>query len=402
MKLGSWCLGFVLSAVALCGAQERTDLFVAGENGYALFRIPALVMTPQQSLLAACEARRLGRSDWDHVDLFVRRSGDSGKTWESARCLVGQADLPVGIQRNPAAIAAGFGREGVFTIHNPTWIADHDTGETHLLYCVEYQRCFMVTTRDGGITFSRPRELTAAFATFRTRYHYNWRVIAVGPGHGVQLSTGRLVAAVWLSTGEGAQAHRPSLCATIFSDDHGLSWQAGQIVARDSDELRNPSETAIVEAGPGKVMLNLRSESPRHRRAISWSADGAGPWSQPAFDEALYEPVCMGSLARCEPVAKNRPPILLFCNPASLEPSRATSTTSVNRPRQNLTLRVSRDAGQTWPIARVIEPGPSAYSDLATDPAGTIFCFYERGGRGPYELLTLVRLPLAELAKDAP
>jgi sialidase-1 len=383
-------------------AVEKTNLFQAGEGGYAMYRIPALVVTPQQTLLAACEARKLGRGDWDHVDLLLRRSTDGGRTWEAARELVGQRDLPLNMARNPAAIAAGLGRDGVFTINNPTWIADASTGETHLLYCVEYGRAFIITSRDGGATFSRPREITQAFETFRSRDGYAWRVIAIGPGHGVRLSTGRLLAAVWLSTGEGGHAHRPSVCATIYSDNQGATWLAGEIVARDPHPLANPSECAVVETTPGRVMLNIRCESPRNRRAIAWSADGATNWSRPEFDDALIEPVCMAGLTRMETVTAGAPHNLLFSNPDSIERRPDAPTTSTSRVRQNLTLRASRDGGKTWPVSRVLEPDHSAYSDLAAGADGTIYCFYERGDMGPYEKLTFACITPALLLKGSP
>src|SRR5262249_9092324 len=37
---------------------EKTTLFTAGEQGYKLFRIPGLVVSPRGTLLAYCEARR--------------------------------------------------------------------------------------------------------------------------------------------------------------------------------------------------------------------------------------------------------------------------------------------------------------------------------------------------------
>jgi hypothetical protein len=55
------------------------------------------------------------------------------------------------------------------------------------------------------------------------------------------------------TAGEGGHAHRPSVCATIYSDDCGGTWHAGAIVARDPDPLPNPSEKAVVEAVPAPV-----------------------------------------------------------------------------------------------------------------------------------------------------
>ena len=37
----------------------------------------------------------------------------------------------------------------------------------------------------------------------------------------------------------------------------------------------------------------------------------------------------------------------------------------------------------SWPTSRTIEPGPSAYSDLAVLDNGTILCFYESGVAQP-------------------
>jgi sialidase-1 len=315
--------------------------------------------------------------------------------------LVGQGDLPADAAHNPAAVERKLTVPGAFTITNPSWISDPSTGKTHLLYCVEYSRAFIITSADGGATFTAPRELTTAFGAFRTRDAYPWRVLAIGPGHGVRLSSGRLVAPVWISLGEGANAHYPSHSATIYSDDRGLTWQAGDIIARHPEPLNKPSETAIVEAAPGRVLVSIRHETAGHRRALAWSADGATGWSRPEFNPDLLEPVCMAALSRIESGQTGAPAVLLFANPASLAPIPNAPTDRPHRVRQNLTVRASLDGGRTWPLARVVEPGPSAYSDLAVTADGQILCFYERGDKGPYEHLTLARFPKEWLLQDA-
>ena len=45
--------------------------------------------------------------------------------------------------------------------------------------------------------------------------------------------------------------------------------------------------------------------------------------------------------------------------------------------RAELVLRLSADQGRSWPIARVLEPGAAAYSDLAVAPDGQVLCLYE-------------------------
>src|SRR5215212_8141341 len=70
----------------MAGAEallEKVDLFEAGKGGYALYRIPGLVVTKQGTVLAYCEARRTGKSDWDSIDILLRRSTDAGKSWST-------------------------------------------------------------------------------------------------------------------------------------------------------------------------------------------------------------------------------------------------------------------------------------------------------------------------------
>ena len=127
----------------------------------------------------------------------------------------------------------------------------------------------------------------------------------------------------------------------------------------------------------GRVMLNIRTESPRNRRIITTSSDGAAGWSEPRFDDALFDPVCCASLVRWH----GKPSALLFVNPDSshLRPKRPGS---VSCPRQNLTARLSTDEGASWPIARVLHGGVAGYSDAATAADGTAFCLFEHGARG--------------------
>jgi sialidase-1 len=263
-------------------------------------------------------------------------------------------------------------------------IPDARTGVVHFLYCVEYMRCFYTRSDDDGKTFAEPVEITTAFDGFRPGYP--WKVLATGPGHGIQLRSGRLVVPVWLSTGTGNHAHRPSVVATIYSDDHGKTWHRGEVLANETDPLTNPSETALAELSDGRVMANIRSESKANRRAVAVSPDGATKWTRPVFDEALAEPICMGSLLKLP----GGP--LLFANPDNLQPAKGDPKPGTPRVRKNLTVRLSPDDGQTWPAAKVLEPGPSAYSDLAAGPDGWVYCAYERGEDGnPYRRLTVAK-----------
>jgi len=65
----------------------------------------------------------------------------------------------------------------------------------------------------------------------------------------------------------------------------------------------------------------------------------------------------------------------------------------------DLLVKRSEDGGKTWPVSRVLYPGPSAYSCLAALPDGDIGCLYEAGQKHPYEKIVFARFSLHRLTK---
>lgn len=367
---------------------EKQDLFTVGDDpAYNIYHIPGIVVSAKGTVLAWCEARQ-GGGDWSDIRILLRRSTDDGKTWSPPRSI---ADVPGPKTKNPFALRLKNVDTTQVTYNNPVLIADRD-GTIHMVFCLEYERVFYQRSHDDGLSWSSPTEITAAFEAFKK--HYGWKVLATGPNHSIQLKSGRLIVPVWLSTGEGGNAHRPSVTATIYSDDQGSTWHAGEIAVPCTDEWINPNETVAVELQDGRVMLNVRNESKHHRRLVVTSPDGAGRWSTPRFDEALLEPICMAGITRYAHAGKS---LLLFSNPHNLEGGReSTPTPGKSRDRKNLSVKISRDEGLTWPVHKTLEPGPSMYSDLTVTQEGTILCFYGSGAKPGFagSALTLARFNL--------
>ena len=116
-------------------------------------------------------------------------------------------------------------------------------------------------------------------------------------------------------------------------------------------------------------MLNIRHESKPRFRGVSISGDGATGWSKFVYHEQLPEPVCMASIVRLSEKPRHKKNRILFANPHNPD----------DRQRKNVTVKLSYDEGETWPVARSVEPGISGYSDLAVGPDGFAYCFYECG-----------------------
>jgi sialidase-1 len=343
---------------------EKSEVFPPGFNGITRYRIPGIVVTPRGTVLAYCEARKHNSSDWGEIEVHLRRSSDGGKSWQSPQHIAHVADR---IEGNPHKPVEG-GREQ--TVNNPVAIVERGTGAIEFLYCVNYARCFSMRSTDDGQTWSKPVEITASFEPFRNKY--DWKVIATGPGHGIQLNSGRLVVPIWLAYGKTG-AHAPSAAATVYSDDHGKSWTAGDLCLPNEGEFGNPNETMLTELSDGRVLLVTRSVSRASRKIITTSPDGATGWSKPEFHEQLWEPTCMASIVR------HPSGVLLFSNPHTLGLDKEGSPVPAGRgKRENLSIKLSRDDGKTWPVNKTLEPGKSAYSDLAVLPDGTVLCLFER------------------------
>ena len=340
------------------GAERfETAVFTSGAGRYHTCRIPSLVVSRKLTLLAFCEGRKTAGNDEGDIDLLLRRSTDSGRTW------------------GPVQLVHEEGGDRPITIGNPCPVVDQETGTIWLIFCRNNNEVFVTSSDDDGLTWSKPKEMTASVKK------PDWGWYATGPGCGIQLHhesrRGRLV--IPCDHREQVDGKPVMFSHVFFSDDHGATWQLGGTVDRHTDECQ------VVELAGGELLINMRNywgttgNRPEigKRRAVSRSGDGGRTWSPLEFDETLIEPICQASMISLEP-APGTKPRLAFCNPASTDK------------RKNLTLRISSDEGKTWPVSEVIDAGPSAYSSMVPLPEGEIGILYEHGN---YRELRFVVVP---------
>ena len=346
---------------------EQTDLFIGGEGGYTVYRIPALITTPKGTVLAFVEARKDSWEDQGHIEIMMRRSSDEGKTWTAPQLVK---------------------RDVTNAVSNPTVVLDRDTGTIWLLLIrtstKKYKNndavskatgrvsdMWVMHSNDEGATWSGPTDIT------RSVNRREWNRIVPGPGVGIQLRSGRLIIPCTHLNGDVGTDH------IIYSDDHGRSWHLGGTIEGKMDEDQ------IVELSDGSLMINMRNYEDKGHRGISISKDRGLIWSKATSDPTLIEPTCEASFIRytqSPPFAKNR---LLFSNPASPDD------------RIRMTVRLSYDEGKTWPVAKLLNAGGSAYSCLTVLPDMQIGCLYERGRHHAAERVTFARFSLEWLTDGA-
>ena len=350
-------------------------MFVSGQGGYHTYRIPALIVTSNQTLLAFCEGRKNSASDTGNIDLLLKRSTDGGKTWSEPQVVWDDGANTCG---NPCPVVdKTTGTIWLLLTHNPG-----DTEEARIMKGQPggTRTVWLSRSTDDGKTWTPPVDITASAKD------PSWRWYATGPGVGIQIQhgphRGRLVVPCDHSCKvAGSDPDRPATetgSHVIYSDDHGQTWKLGGWIRPQMDE----SQVIELADGEGGLLLNMRNTAKANLRAQSISHKGAQTWTAPEFPPELVEARCQASLLRYNWPDGQEPGRLLFSNPASPR-------------RRDLTVRVSRDDGKTWPVSRMLHEGPTAYSCLTVLPDKSVGCLHECGSKNPYEKISFAWFPLA-------
>ncbi|GAB5518990.1 MAG: sialidase family protein [Rhodothermales bacterium] len=355
-----WLIGACMALGACTSSPEQDlaeplityqDLFSSTPDGaVACYRIPALVTAPNGDLIAAIDERVPScadlRSNRD-INIVLRRSSDAGATWSDIERVV---DFPLGQSAS-----------------DPSMIVDVKTGEIVMFYnfmdldaAPGRYRMHLIRSTDHGQTWSAPEDLTAQI----TKPEWNNDFQFITSGRGLQTESGRLLHTL-VNLERGLHL--------FGSDDHGLTWFLLDTPLAPGDESK------VIELADGQLMVNSRVND-AGLRYIHTSADGGQTWhTRP--DSTLIDPGCNASLLRY-PGDEDRADLLLFSN--------ANSATE----RTNLTIRVSRDQGATWPAGRTVYAGEAAYSSMTVLANGEIGVLFERDD---YTITTFARFPLAWL-----
>lgn len=335
-------------------AQALNYLYKAGDNGYACFRIPAIIKTKSGVLLAFAEARKNGCGDAGNIDLVLRRSVDQGKTWSPIQVVWDDADNTCG---NPAPVVD---QQTGKIILLSTW----NLGEDHEPAIIQQtskntRRIFVLYSTDEGNSWTSAKEITAEVK------RPSWTWYATGPVNGIQILQGKYKGRLVIPCDHIEAASKKYFSHIIHSDDGGEHWTLGGSTPTDQ-----VNESTIAELKKGRLLLNMRNYTQQRVRQTSISKDGGQRWSPLIPDTTLIEPICQASLLRLDYPKKT---ILAFSNPANA------------KQRAGMTVRLSYDFGRSWLKSKQIWMGPSAYSNLVHLSNGELACFFEAGIKSAYE-----------------
>ncbi|NXV94568.1 NEUR4 protein, partial [Calonectris borealis] len=443
-----------LSAADAMGSRHfpaRTVLFEKESNGVT-YRVPALLYLPCVAKLLAFAEERLSADD-AHANLLVLRRGTvygSYVEWEDMRVLQ-TATLQHHRSMNPCPLYDEF--TGTLFLFFITVL-----GRTPEAYQIvtgqNVTRLCCVTSADQGLSWSTATDLTQQVIGGTIK---DWATFALGPGHGIQLRSGRLLVPAY-SYHIDCKECFGQLCKTtphsfaFYSDDHGRGWRFGEFIP---NLQTGECQLVSVDEEDGSNVLYCNARSPLGFRVQALSTDDGAVFHGGQLVQRLVEPPhgCHGSVVgfpapfvylptvatgshhepaepeegcpvpghhghargitsvRGDPAATPSP-AAFFQAPTWVLYSHPTSSMS----RVNMGVHLStfpRDV-ESWTEPWVIYEGPSAYSDLAYmelpyneasisgGPAIAFACLYENGTRSPYEQISFSMFTLHDVLQNIP
>ena len=301
---------------------------------------------------------------WGAQHLVVRRSEDGGATWGE--------EISVGEGIHAGGVTVDEATGDIVLFGHP----EHPPGDTSPAPRTMYR------SADAGKAWQvAPADFGCDAKGMLPSLHYAEHGVALrrGPHPGRLLRPARV-----FDQGGGYNM-------AIYSDDHGRTWQASQPFPVDGT-----GEGAVAELSDGRVYYSSRrhrfadGEELRSDRLRAWSDDGGETWTDPEYQKGLPDGPryrgtdkrganynghfgMAGGLVRL-PVAGRD--ILIYSN-----------ADHDGHERIRMTAWASLDGGSTWPVKRLVDDGPSAYSSLTTGRPGTqsegwIYLQYEVRGAG--------------------
>ena len=332
------------------------------------YRIPAITTAPNGDLLISYDERPKdngnGGSDAPNPNHIVqRRSTDGGKTWSA-----------------PTYIHQGTETGKKVGYSDPSYVVDHQTGTIFNFHVKSYDQGWggsqagtdpdnrgiiqaeVSTSTDNGWTWTH-RTITADITKDNP-----WTARFAASGQGIQIQhgphAGRLVQQYTIRTAGGAVQ-----AVSVYSDDHGKTWQAGTPIGTGMDENK------VVELSDGSLMLNSRASDGSGFRKVAHSTDGGQTWSEPVSDKNLPDSVDNAQIIRAFPNAAPDDPrakVLLLSHSPNPKPWS----------RDRGTISMSCDDGASWATSKVFNENFVGYTTIAVQSDGSIGLLSEDGNYG--------------------
>ncbi|KAL7853843.1 hypothetical protein AOLI_G00206870 [Acnodon oligacanthus] len=360
--------------------SSKRTLF--SREGQITYRIPALIyINDCQTYFAFAEKRKT--YDDSDADVLVLRRGkwqDGKIEWLPAEVLT-EARLEGYRTMNPCPVY----KSNMLFLFFICVLGNTPENEQILTGKNEARLCYISST-DYGLSWSKVTDLTESVIGDEIS---NWATFAVGPGHGIQMKSGRLIIPAYVYYIEKG-SDTTSYAFALYSDDDGKTWKMGSKVKAESNEC----QMAELIDKEGKSQLYCNARTRKGHRVESWSKKH----TEIAFER------CEKSQTLVETGSGCQGSVLSFRAFEHAKEENSSSTPHTNTwllhshpsdklSRENVAVYLNKTPWDAsgWSKPLIIHKGPSGYSDLAhCEDRKTFACLMECGEKREFEEIAFV------------
>lgn len=372
---------------------QKQPVFESKEAARCVYRIPALLYERESKTLLAFAEQRKTADDASGEKLVMKtgkiKEGSSEKTVEWSELKEVEKALIKGHRpMNPCPVYDKINRKlFLFFI----CVEDGITERYQINSNDNRTRLCYITSDDLGETWNNVINLMDELSEIK-----NWATFAVGPGHGIQTESGKLIIPVYAYCRSTGHLRCCKSYALSLYYDPDKSWKFGQTLQSESGECQMAE--VFEDNGSSFIYCNARSFHSSRVEAVSENKGFTFTKSScTKLTETKRYSGCHGSVvsfpaqeqsgtAQSDP---NRNKWLLFTHPTS-KSDRIDLGVYVNK--------YPRDP-KAWSHPCIINDGCSGYSDLAYIDDGWFACLFECGQHKIHEQIASVVFSYEDITK---
>jgi len=354
-------------------STEEYALFSTARGDFdnsTAFRIPAIVVTPKGTIIAASDIRRKTAFDQSLIDNGISRSTDGGKTWTQKVVMRNSGVSDWSRAMDSTMLSA---KNGDVYILCGAWDSNRGNWETSTSTPDPDWKVRLAKSTDDGVTWT---ETDISRTTLnQPQDTVSW---LGGVGTGIEMSDGTLVFPIQICRRDGNANYVTA--GIIYSKDNGATWTMSASFTPRNNRI---SENMVAEVENGMLILTGRNESSGVRPAY-YTRDLGATWQTHSFMHNLIHTnarPCQGSFITFDTLGGRRVGLV-------------STPTSGGGTRRDLGVTLIDFNGQKTKLLKVFFPTPytgGGYSSLATgfrNGKRILVVAYEAQGQIHYQDLT--------------
>ena len=343
------------------------------DKGSLHYRIPAITVTKDgKRLVVLTDDRKQSQADLpNHCYVVAQYSEDNGKTWSDPVTVAGTAETGGDYGHGDASIVTNRDNGDIIGIMTSAGTYGHGffAGTSE-----QPPRWKTITSHDGGLTWEAPVDHTDDLfgANCDNEKTKTWKSGFSGSGAALQKRDGTLV-----SSFVNREADNSQNFYFFMSKDGGKNWYVSGTSGTTSAD-----EPKTLERNNGDLAISVRAGGYNFHNVTS---DDGETWhypSQTRFNTGISGNACDGEY-------------MVWCSTLEGNPwDIALQTLPNSGSRENVSIALSTDEGETFGSPKTICPRGSCYSATVVLPDGTLGVYYEENGVSDAFVMRFVRFSL--------